>query len=57
MWADKIAQCAEQNVGQGVHGQQLFPTAVEVWLADLDPEDKVAPSTRALCARNVEIHR
>jgi hypothetical protein len=31
-----------------------FRRLVEVWLADLDLEDKLAPSTRALYERNME---
>ncbi len=50
-----LADRAEQNVGQGeLTASSSFRHLVEVWLADLDLEDKLAPSTRALYERNKE---
>jgi len=50
-----LADRAEQNVGQGeLTASSSFRHLVEVWLADLDLEDKLAPSTRALYERNME---
>ena len=41
--------------GQGeLSGSSSFRHLVEVWLADLDLEDKLAPSTRDLYERNME---
>jgi integrase len=50
-----LTERAEQNVGQGeLTASSSFRQLVEVWLADLDLENKVAPSTRALYERNME---
>ena len=50
-----LAERAEQSVAQGeLSGSSSFRQLVEVWLADLDLEGKVAPSTRALYERNME---
>jgi len=50
-----LADRAEQNFGQGeLTASSSFRHLVEVWLADLDLEDKLAPSTRALYERNME---
>jgi Phage integrase, N-terminal SAM-like domain len=50
-----LAARAEQSVGQGeLSGSSSFRRLVDVWLADLDLEGKLAPSTRALYERNME---
>ena len=50
-----LAERAEQSVGQGeLTASSSFRHLVDVWLADLDLEDKLAPSTRALYERNTE---
>jgi integrase len=50
-----LAERAEQSVAQGeLSGSSSFRQLVEVWLADLDLEGKIAPSTRALYERNME---
>lgn len=50
-----LAERAEQSVGQGeLSGSSSFRHLVDVWLADLDLEDKLAPSTRDLYERNME---
>jgi integrase len=51
----QLAERAEQCVGQSdLSGGSSFGHLVEVWLADLDLEGKIAPSTRALYERNME---
>lgn len=50
-----LAERAEQSVGQGeLSGSSSFRHLVDVWLADLDLENKLAPSTRDLYERNME---
>jgi len=50
-----LAERADQSVGQGeLAASSSFRQLVYVWLADLDLEDKLAPSTRALYERNME---
>jgi integrase len=50
-----LAERAEQSVGQGeLSPSSSFRQLVDVWLADLDLKDKIAPSTRALYERNME---
>jgi hypothetical protein len=50
-----LADRTEQSVGQGeLNPSSSFRQLVDVWLADLDLEDKIAPSTRALYERNIE---
>ncbi|MDN5896652.1 MAG: N-terminal phage integrase SAM-like domain-containing protein, partial [Nocardioides sp.] len=50
-----LAERVEQTVGHGeLSGSSSFRHLVDVWLADLDLERKVAPSTRALYERNME---
>ena len=50
-----LAERAEQSVGQGeLSGSSSFRHLVDVWLADLDLEDKLAPSTRDLYERNMQ---
>lgn len=50
-----LAERAEQTVGHGeLTGSSSFRRLVEVWLADLDLEDKLAANTRALYERNME---
>ena len=50
-----LAERAEQSVAHGeLSGSSSFRQLVEVWLADLDLEGKIAPSTRALYERNME---
>jgi integrase-like protein len=50
-----LAARAEQSVGQGeLSGSSSFRHFVDAWLADLDLEGKLAPSTRALYERNME---
>jgi len=50
-----LAARAEQSVGRGeLSGSSSFRHLVDVWLADLDLEGKLAPSTRALYERNME---
>ena len=50
-----LAERAEQSVAQGeLSGSSPFRQLVEIWLADLDLQGKVAPSTRALYERNME---
>lgn len=45
----------EQSAGRDeLTASSSFRTLVDVWLADLDLEDKLAPSTRALYERNME---
>lgn len=50
-----LAERAEQSVAHGeLSGSSSFRQLVEVWLADLDLEGKIAPSTRALYERNMK---
>ena len=50
-----LAERAEQSVGQGeLSGSSSFRHLVDVWLADLDLEGKLARSTRDLYERNME---
>lgn len=50
-----LAERAEQSVGQGeLSGSSSFRHLVDVWLADLDLEGKLAQSTRDLYERNME---
>jgi integrase len=50
-----LAERAEQSIGQGeLSGSSSFRHLVDVWLADLDLEGKVAQSTRDLYERNME---
>jgi integrase len=50
-----LADRVEQSTGSGeLTAGSSFRRLVEVWLADLDLEDKLAPSTRALYERNME---
>jgi integrase len=50
-----LADRIEQNTGSGeLTASSTFRHLVEIWLADLDLEDKLAPSTRALYERNME---
>jgi hypothetical protein len=51
--ADVRRQRAERRAGRA-EPQLLLPALVDVWLADLDLEDKIAPSTRALYERHME---
>lgn len=49
-----LAERNEQHVGQGeLTAASSFRNLVDVWLADLDLEDALAPSTRALYERNM----
>ena len=49
-----LALRTEQSVGQGeLTSASSFRHLVDVWLADLDLEDALAPSTRALYERNM----
>jgi integrase len=49
-----LAERTEQQVGQGdLTSASSFRHLVDVWLADLDLEDALAPSTRALYERNM----
>lgn len=50
-----LAERAEQSLGHGeLTPHSSFRQLVEVWLADLDLEDRVAPSTRPLYERNMD---
>ena len=50
-----LAERAEQSVGQGeLSGSSSFRHLVDIWLADLDLEGKLAQSTRDLYERNME---
>src|SRR3954466_13218071 len=49
-----LAQRTMPGRGQGeLTANSSFRQVVEIWLADLDLEDKLAPSTRALYERNM----
>lgn len=51
---EMLAERSEQKVGQGdLTAASSFRHLVDVWLADLDLEDALAPSTRALYERNM----
>ncbi|MBF4762796.1 site-specific integrase [Nocardioides islandensis] len=51
---EMLAERNEQNVGHGeLTAGSSFLHLVDVWLADLDLEDALAPSTRALYERNM----
>ena len=51
---EMLAERTEQTVGQGeLTSASSFRHLVDVWLADLDLEDALAPSTRALYERNM----
>lgn len=51
----RLAERAEQSTGHGeLSGSSSFRHLVEVWLADLDLEGKLAQSTRDLYERNME---
>lgn len=51
---EMLAERTEQQVGQGdLTSASSFRHLVDVWLADLDLEDALAPSTRALYERNM----
>ncbi|RYC07268.1 tyrosine-type recombinase/integrase [Nocardioides zhouii] len=51
---EMLAERTEQKVGQGdLTCASSFRHLVDVWLADLDLEDALAPSTRALYERNM----
>lgn len=51
---EMLAERTEQEVGQGdLTSASSFRHLVDVWLADLDLEDALAPSTRALYERNM----
>jgi integrase len=51
---EMLAERHEQKVGQGdLTAASSFQHLVDVWLADLDLEDALAPSTRALYERNM----
>ena len=50
-----LAERAEHSVGQGeLSGGSSFRHLVDIWLADLDLEGKLAQSTRDLYERNME---
>ncbi len=47
-----LAERADQSLGQGeLTASSPFRQLVDLWLADLDLEDRLAPSTRALYER------
>ena len=51
---DLLGERAEQGVGRGeLTAISSFRQLVNVWLADLELENKPALSTRALCGRNM----
>ena len=51
---EMLAERTEQQVGQGdLTSASSFRHLVDVWLADLDLEDALAPSTRTLYERNM----
>src|SRR5664279_4087462 len=48
-----LAQRASHVATGEITGDSSFAKLVEVWLEDLDLENKIAPSTRALYERNM----